>query len=168
MFSPSCLGPLLEMWAYEARRLFRDRLVGEKDLNQFEAILGSVLRSEWSTDASSLDSDGGAFYVTLGSPHTSVGDVIAASFGRPLGRLSATDLQEIVAKEIVAYGEFLSQWCCYSWHGTVLDKCDLSVQAVYPHALTASPPTFMAGKIKSYGCNCVDKIWVCRRLGKWY
>ena len=93
------------MWAYEARRLFRDRLVGEKDLNQFEAILGSVLRSEWSADTSSLDCDGGVFYVTWGSPHTSAGNAIAASFGQPLGRLSTTDLQEILAKEIVAYGK---------------------------------------------------------------
>ena len=108
------------MWAYEARRLFRDRLVGEKDLNQFEAILGSVLRSEWSADASSLDYHGGAFYITLGSPHSSASDAIAASFGRPLGRLSAADLQEIVAKEIVAYGEFKSVMYCattYSLEG---------------------------------------------------
>ena len=93
------------MWAYEGRRLFRDRLVSEKSLDQFDSILNSVLRSDWSTDASSLDQDGGAFYVTWGSPHsTSSVDTISAQFGRALGRLSATDLQDIVTKEIIAYG----------------------------------------------------------------
>ena len=94
------------MWSYEARRLFRDRLIGEKALHQFDAILNSVLRSDWSTDVSSLDQDGGALYVTWGS-HASGGEVRGQrKVGQSLGRLSATDMGEIVAKALVAYGEY--------------------------------------------------------------
>ena len=96
---------VLEVWSYEARRLFRDRLIGEKALHQFDAILNSVLRSDWSTDVSSLDQDGGALYVTWGS-HVSGGEVKGQKkVGQSLGRLSATDMGEIVAKALVAYGE---------------------------------------------------------------
>ena len=100
---------LLEMWAYEARRLFRDRLVGERAMEQFDAILSSVLRSEWSSDASSsLDRDGGAFFVTWGGSY-SLGGAEGSSFlfDKPLGRLSAVDMQEVVTKAIVTYSEFL-------------------------------------------------------------
>ncbi len=51
-----------------------------------------------------MDQDGAAFYVTWGAGHVSSGDAAAAKFGRPLGRLSATDLQDVVAKGIIAYG----------------------------------------------------------------
>lgn len=93
----------MEMWAYEARRLFRDRLVGQKSQDQFDDILSSVVRSDWSTDLSSLDHEGGAMYVTWGSAHKQ--DVVSNPFGRPLGRLSSADMEEIVAQGVVAYGK---------------------------------------------------------------
>lgn len=93
------------MWAYEARRLFRDRLVGEKAIDQFDAILGSVLQSDWSASLTSLDQDGGVFYVTWGSPQSSRADGIGNQFGRPLGRLSATDMQEVVARAVTTFGK---------------------------------------------------------------
>ena len=93
------------MWAYEARRLFRDRLVGEKAVDQFDAILGSVLQSDWSASLSPLDQDGGAFYVTWGSTQSSKADGLGNPFGRPLGRLSATDMQAVVARAVTTFGE---------------------------------------------------------------
>ena len=96
---------LLEMWSYEARRLFRDRLVGEKAIDQFDAILGSVLQSNWSASLTSLDQDGSVFYVTWGSPQSSKADGIGNQFGRPLGRLSATDMQEVVARAVTTFGK---------------------------------------------------------------
>ena len=98
-------GHLLEMWAYEARRLFRDRLVGEKAVDQFDAILNSVLQSDWSTSVSSLDQEGGAFYVTWGSPQSSKHDGASGQFGRPLGRLSAADMQEVVARAVTTFSK---------------------------------------------------------------
>ena len=92
---------LLEMWAYEGRRLFRDRLVGEKSHDQFDGIMRSVLQSDWSTNVSSLDE---AFYVTWGFSHSTKGDRVMARFGHPLGRLSIADTQEVISKAIITYG----------------------------------------------------------------
>ncbi len=97
------LEPLLAAWAYEAKRLFRDRLVGDKSHSQFDAILTSVLQSDWSVDG--LDQEGSAFYVTWGAGHAPSSGAVMAPFGRPLGRLSATDLQEIIGSGIVSYGK---------------------------------------------------------------
>lgn len=41
---------VLEVVAYEARRLFRDRIVGTKDLNAFDNILLSAIRGDWGSD----------------------------------------------------------------------------------------------------------------------
>lgn len=42
---------VLEVVAYEARRLFRDRLVSSKDLHTFDNILSSIIRGDWASDA---------------------------------------------------------------------------------------------------------------------
>lgn len=42
---------VLEVVAYEARRLFRDRLVASKDLHTFDNILSSIICGDWSSDA---------------------------------------------------------------------------------------------------------------------
>ena len=96
---------LLEMWAYEARRIFRDRLVGDKACDKFENILTSVLQTDWSVDLATSEAEG-VFYVTWGhSPSTTD---LSLSFGQQLGRLAAADMEEIVAKAIISYGT------CYS------------------------------------------------------
>lgn len=41
---------VLEAVAYEARRLFRDRLVSSRDLHNFDNILSSIIRGEWGSD----------------------------------------------------------------------------------------------------------------------
>lgn len=41
---------ILEVVAYEARRLFRDRLVSSKDLHNFENILSSLIHGDWGSD----------------------------------------------------------------------------------------------------------------------
>lgn len=41
---------ILEVVAYEARRLFRDRLVSSKDVHNFENILSSITRGDWGSD----------------------------------------------------------------------------------------------------------------------
>lgn len=42
---------VLEVVAYEARRLFRDRLVSSKDLDTFDNILSSIIQGDWGSDA---------------------------------------------------------------------------------------------------------------------
>lgn len=51
---------VLEVVAYEARRLFRDRLVSSKDLHTFDNILSSIIRGDWGSDA--LDNMPGMTY----------------------------------------------------------------------------------------------------------
>ena len=41
---------VLEVWCYEAYRLFRDRLVGADARNRFDNIMATVVRSEWSAN----------------------------------------------------------------------------------------------------------------------
>ena len=41
---------VLEVWCYEAYRLFRDRLVGSDARNRFDNIMATVVRSEWSAN----------------------------------------------------------------------------------------------------------------------
>ena len=80
--------------------------MGDKASDKFESILASVLQSDWSVDlATSPEANGrGAFYVTWG--HSSSNTDLSLSFGRPLGRLSEGDMEEMVAKAIVSYGKF--------------------------------------------------------------
>ena len=97
------------MWAYEAERIFRDRLVGDKDIAKFDSVLTSILRSQGLT----LDKDEPVFYVTWGTSHAAVSsspklaspDSVVGHFGRQLGQLSFADMQEEVAKATVAYGK---------------------------------------------------------------
>lgn len=102
--SSGSAGPLLEMWAYEASRLFRDRLVGGKAQQEFDNILTSVVRSDWSLDIAYLQHEGGPSYVTWGASQKGRG-----LFGRPLGRLSSSDTEKVVTKGVMAYGELVAQ-----------------------------------------------------------
>ncbi|XP_024132434.1 cytoplasmic dynein 2 heavy chain 1 [Oryzias melastigma] len=94
---------VLEVVAYEARRLFRDRLVSSKDLHTFDNILSSVVRGDWSSDA--LDNMTDGFYVTWG---WSEGTVMAPGqplppHGKQLGRLDSADLKEVIQKGVMLY-----------------------------------------------------------------
>lgn len=42
---------LLEMWTYEACRLFRDRLVGTDALERFDQLIDKTLKTDWSSSA---------------------------------------------------------------------------------------------------------------------
>uniref|UniRef100_A0A7N9ATV1 Cytoplasmic dynein 2 heavy chain 1 n=1 Tax=Mastacembelus armatus TaxID=205130 RepID=A0A7N9ATV1_9TELE len=94
---------VLEVVAYEARRLFRDRLVSSKDLHTFDNILSSIIRGDWGSDA--LDNMTDGFYVTWGA---SEGAVMAPgqslpSHGKQLGCLNFADLKQVIQKGVVLY-----------------------------------------------------------------
>lgn len=42
---------LLEIWTYEAFRLFKDRLVGSDAQEKFDQIIDKALKSDWSSNA---------------------------------------------------------------------------------------------------------------------
>ncbi|TRY83670.1 hypothetical protein DNTS_027964 [Danionella cerebrum] len=82
----SSVDSVLEVVAYEARRLFRDRIVSSKDLSVFDNILSSVIRGDWGSDA--LDNLTGQAL----PPH-----------GKPLGHLNSNDFTQIIQKGLVQY-----------------------------------------------------------------
>uniref|UniRef100_A0A8B9E7P0 Cytoplasmic dynein 2 heavy chain 1 n=1 Tax=Anser cygnoides TaxID=8845 RepID=A0A8B9E7P0_ANSCY len=95
---------VLEIVAYEACRLFRDKLVGMKDLHVFDNILMKVFQSDWGSDV--LDNMADIFYVTWGAcqeAFTTPGQALPPH-GRPLGRLNSTDLKDAIKKGVIHYG----------------------------------------------------------------
>ncbi|KAI6079846.1 Cytoplasmic dynein 2 heavy chain 1 [Aix galericulata] len=95
---------VLEIVAYEACRLFRDKLVGMKDLHVFDNILMKVFQSDWGSDV--LDNMADIFYVTWGAcqeAFTTPGQALPPH-GRPLGRLNSTDLKDTIKKGVIHYG----------------------------------------------------------------
>ena len=93
---------LLEMWLYEAYRLFRDRLVG-KDIEKFDSIMASCLSHDWSLHALNITN---IFYVTWGGVAGGQSSLLSVH-GKQLGRLSIDDFREVVSKGLVTYGMFL-------------------------------------------------------------
>ncbi|XP_068122972.1 cytoplasmic dynein 2 heavy chain 1 isoform X2 [Hyperolius riggenbachi] len=96
---------VLEIVAYEARRLFRDRIVTSKELNVFDNILITVLQGDWGSDV--LDNMAESFHVTWGALHEA-GSVLAPGqplppHGRPLGRLNSTDFKDVIKKGIIQF-----------------------------------------------------------------
>ena len=59
---------------YEARRLLKDCLVGSKHSENFDTLLATILREEWSFDSGSLVESDGVYFTTFGVsggvPHT--------------------------------------------------------------------------------------------------
>ncbi|KAK7489861.1 hypothetical protein BaRGS_00018883, partial [Batillaria attramentaria] len=97
---------LLEIWAYEAKRLFRDRIVGAENQSKFDNMLMSVIRSDWS--ANIFENVDTTFFVTWGARSDSGAPASGAGaplppFGKPLGKLSMEDLQEVIQKGIKLY-----------------------------------------------------------------
>ena len=116
---------LLEVFAYEARRLLRDRLVGSKHQEMFDALLATILREEWSFDSGSLVKGDGVYFTTFGVS----GGVpyITSSQGHPLGRLSRSDLSDILSKTMKQYSEHVELLGLYSiQHMSPCRRCLLS------------------------------------------
>lgn len=97
---------LIKVWAYHAKRMFGDRLVGKESREKFEGMLTSIARNDWSVTLD--DAFASSYYVTWGSTGglSKTGNV-AGSFGRPLGLLTRDDFKQIVSKGLTAYGKNL-------------------------------------------------------------
>ncbi|NXV90779.1 DYHC2 protein, partial [Calonectris borealis] len=95
---------VLEIVAYEARCLFRDKIVGMKELHVFDNVLMKVFQGDWGSDV--LDNMADIFYVTWGACQEAFitpGQALPPH-GRPLGRLNSADLKDIIQKGIIHYG----------------------------------------------------------------
>ncbi|KAF3823514.1 hypothetical protein GH733_006982 [Mirounga leonina] len=87
------LDHVLEIVAYEARRLFRDKIVGAKELHLFDSILTSVFQGDWGSDV--LDNMADSFYVTWGARHNS-GIRGLIHYGRDSQNLDILLFQEVL------------------------------------------------------------------------
>ncbi|XP_034521541.1 LOW QUALITY PROTEIN: cytoplasmic dynein 2 heavy chain 1 [Ailuropoda melanoleuca] len=97
---------VLEIVAYEAQRLFRDKIVGAKELHLFDSILASVFQGDWGSDV--LDNMADSFYVTWGARHSSGTRAAPGQplppHGKPLGKLNSADLKDVIRKGLIHYG----------------------------------------------------------------
>ena len=111
--STSSSEKVLEVWSYEAKRLFRDRLVSEKAQKIFGGLFSSVLMSEWSTDFGSSNDVEGVYYVTWRAMPSNTATEQSQKYGRSLGRLAASDLKDVVSKGILSYSECILKMYVY-------------------------------------------------------
>ncbi|KAK7812802.1 LOW QUALITY PROTEIN: hypothetical protein U0070_019828, partial [Myodes glareolus] len=97
---------VLEIVAYEARRLFRDKIVGMKEIHLFDNILTSVFQGDWGSDI--LDNMADSYYVTWGARHSSGTNTVPGQplppHGKPLGKLTSADLKDVIKKGLIHYG----------------------------------------------------------------
>ena len=93
-------GGILQAWAYEACRLFRDKLANEDDVSKFDNMLRTALQSDWNSNAA--DRVHHDFFVTPADASFSPGSPMP-KFGRPLGHLGPGDWEEVVASGILQY-----------------------------------------------------------------
>ncbi len=93
---------VLQPWANEAMRLFRDKLASEDDQAKFDQILKGVLQSDWNSNAFD-DCSKNNYYVTAGDSNFSAMAPLPA-FGRTLGPLTLADFEKVVEKGITVFG----------------------------------------------------------------
>ena len=93
---------LLQVIAYQAKRLFRDRLVGKDNCNRFDGIVSSALRNDWNFSPENTKSQ---HFVTWGSAIAPSDQTeLKKAFGRPLGLIAIEDFRDIVRKGLISFG----------------------------------------------------------------
>ena len=85
---------ILQIWAYECSRLFRDKLVNDKDRGRFDSTLTSILQSDWNSNAA--NSLQNTFFVTPVASESVGGKM--PPHGRRLGSMSSKDWESYVDK----------------------------------------------------------------------
>ncbi|CAF1013145.1 unnamed protein product, partial [Didymodactylos carnosus] len=89
---------ILEVWTYEACRLFKDRLVGNEARAKFDQLIEHILRSDWSSNALSALND--TYYVSWLNSGTRR---ILPPAGKMLSKLSSKDLIPLVERGIARF-----------------------------------------------------------------
>ena len=113
---------VLHIWAYEGGRIFRDKLVSERDRRKFDSILGSVLQSDWNSNVSGRLEN--VYYVTpVGSDSTGGGGALP-HFGKSLGLISSSDWLNYVEKGKVVFAR--ESWALSQY--TTPEVLDLSAR----------------------------------------
>lgn len=97
---------VLDVLAYEARRLFRDRLVDADSQTQFDAVLNSVLKQQWRHAAKLQD----VYFSSLhcrkaggGADATASSDSSSSFSASPLRRIASDDYTQVISQGLVLY-----------------------------------------------------------------
>lgn len=56
----------MQVWLYEACRLFRDKLAEEEDLAKFDQVVLTCLQNDWNQNFADYMSKSSTYYVTAG------------------------------------------------------------------------------------------------------
>lgn len=82
-------------------------LTGEKAEKEYDSIVYSVLRTDWSVELPHVSE---MFYVTWGCAELSMDNKLSRHFGQTLGRLDEKDFVEIVSKALTSFSEFKEKY----------------------------------------------------------
>ncbi|CAG0883700.1 unnamed protein product [Cyprideis torosa] len=98
---------VVESWAYEACRLFRDRMVGQKDVSRFDDLLREIIGSQLGQGelVTRLTEEHfvtwGARGADTGGPKPGVATL--PPLGKPLGRMERQDFEQTMEKGIARF-----------------------------------------------------------------
>jgi dynein heavy chain 2 len=100
--------PLLEVVAYEACRIFRDRLVGQEAVGRFDQLLSGIFRSgPLRHTITSLDATFSSLTAARGGggmkTESKEDGVVSEVMGGRISRMSESDLSQLVAQGIMYY-----------------------------------------------------------------
>ncbi|XP_042221258.1 cytoplasmic dynein 2 heavy chain 1-like isoform X2 [Homarus americanus] len=98
--SDATLQPLMEVWVYEACRLFRDKLAEDEDIQKFDLIIISTVQSDWGMDLRDHLVD--TYYVTPAAGVVTAGAPLPMH-GYELGHMSMEDWNEMVERSVMQY-----------------------------------------------------------------
>ncbi|KAK7078013.1 hypothetical protein SK128_012525 [Halocaridina rubra] len=92
--------PLLEVWLYEACRLFRDKLAEDEDIQKFDGIVLGTLHSDWGTDLQNQIVNN--YYVTSAVQAIAPGAPVPQE-GYKMGHMTSENWTQIVEKAVRQY-----------------------------------------------------------------
>lgn len=95
---------VLDVWTYEASRMFCDRLVGSEAIRKFRSLIASLLRSQWKFEASLTDMYyTGLANVGVAGDGADASTPALASIGPRLDMVPAKDFKTLVETGLKAY-----------------------------------------------------------------
>ncbi|XP_042887569.1 cytoplasmic dynein 2 heavy chain 1-like [Penaeus japonicus] len=96
----AALQPLLEVWLYEACRMFRDKLADDEDIQKFDALILSTMHSDWGVDLREHITD--SYYVTSGAGVVAPGAPLPLH-GYKLGFMNSEDWTQVVERAVLQF-----------------------------------------------------------------
>ncbi len=95
----------IDIFIHEAKRNFRDKLVGHSSCEEFDRIVSTVLQGDWNLSLHDLSKD---YYVTWGAAAATTdpeSKLLRKKFGAEIGSLSKENFKEVIEKGLVSFGK---------------------------------------------------------------